>query len=444
MEKRLFVLGLISVLAVLWSCSKKHVTSYGGGGGGGGGGGAAAITVVSPNGGESWVVGTKHVITWNASGLTSGSVLRVSFSTDGGATWDTVPKAGNLAYTARSFNWDISGPATTRGRILVANISGSQTLASDKSDTTFTTVLTSNQPYVVDSMRVGSGPYGVAITPDGAYAYVTCSSFSGVDSVYIISTANDSVVARIGGMSQPRGIAILPSGTFAYVANNLGGTVSAIATATRSVVSIPTAASPSGVAASPDSRLVYIVHSGSSNYITVIDAKTNSVYQQIPGAGQGGGIAVRPDNARYVYSTRGSGSFVVLDTLGFIFQSYSLSGTGSSGIAFRPSGAEAYIANATSNNVSVVTTSPPGEVAVITVSGAPTGVAMVPSGNYAYVSQSTGNNLAVINTGSRAIVATVSSVGISPLGLAATPSGRYVYVAANGSNKIYVVYTNGF
>lgn len=444
MKKTSFLLCIVLVLILCGDCSKRSATAPPPGGGGGGGEiGPPSLTLISPNGGESWLVGSRHLITWNAGNLSRGSLVVFS-STNGGASWDTL--ADTLHYSSRSYLWEVSGPAGTQNRIKVADVSGTQVLTSDSSDGTFATVVSGGQPYVVDSVTVGPGPYGVAITPDGAYAYVTCTSFSGTDSVYVIATAQDSVVAKIPGMSQPRGVAISPNGAYAYVANNLGGTVSVISTTTRSVVaSIPTAASPSGVAVSPDGRRVYVVHSN-ADYLTVIDAENNTWYRETATAGLGEGIAVRPDNGRYVYSTKRSGAFFgVLDTFGFLFQTYNLTGkSGSSGIAFRPSGSEAYIAHATSGNVSVVTTANNQEAATITVGGSPTGVAMVPSGQYAYVSQRLGDSLAVLSTASRSLAATISGVGSGPLGLAVTPSGRYVFVAASASDKVYVVYTNGF
>jgi hypothetical protein len=47
-----------------------------------------ALTVTSPNGGESWTIGSAHDITWTASG-TVGNV-KIESSTNGGAAWTTV------------------------------------------------------------------------------------------------------------------------------------------------------------------------------------------------------------------------------------------------------------------------------------------------------------------------------------------------------------------
>ncbi len=52
-----------------------------------------------------------------------------------------------------------------------------------------------------------SSPEGVAITPDGAFAYVTNS---GIGTVSVIETASNTVVATVPVGFAPRGVAITP------------------------------------------------------------------------------------------------------------------------------------------------------------------------------------------------------------------------------------------
>ncbi len=71
---------------------------------------------------------------------------------------------------------------------------------------------------------VGARPFpvGVAITSDGAFAYVT-NRDSGT--VSVIATATNTVVATVGVGTLPFGVAITPDGAFAYVTNEGSGTV---------------------------------------------------------------------------------------------------------------------------------------------------------------------------------------------------------------------------
>ncbi len=86
---------------------------------------------------------------------------------------------------------------------------------------------------VVATVPVGDGPVGVAITPDGAFAYVTNGN-SGT--VSVIETASNTVVATVRVGIRPAGVAITPDGAFAYVTNIDSGTVSVIETASNTVV----------------------------------------------------------------------------------------------------------------------------------------------------------------------------------------------------------------
>ena len=71
------------------------------------------ISVTSPNGGENWVAGSAHSITWTASNTGSVAYFKVALSTDGGVTWpdtgggiDLTP-SGIYNPNAGSYSWTI-------------------------------------------------------------------------------------------------------------------------------------------------------------------------------------------------------------------------------------------------------------------------------------------------------------------------------------------------
>ena len=76
---------------------------------------------------------------------------------------------------------------------------------------------------VVASILVGDAPHGIAVTPNGAFAYVANLSSNNVS---VISAATNSVVATVAVGSLPVAVAITPNGAFAYV-TNLAATQSA-------------------------------------------------------------------------------------------------------------------------------------------------------------------------------------------------------------------------
>ena len=69
---------------------------------------------------------------------------------------------------------------------------------------------------VTATVTVGSFPLGVAVTPNGAYVYVT-NQRSGT--VSVINTATNTVTATITVGSDPNGVAVTSNGAYVYVAN---------------------------------------------------------------------------------------------------------------------------------------------------------------------------------------------------------------------------------
>ena len=56
----------------------------------------------------------------------------------------------------------------------------------------------------------------MAVTPNGAYAYVTND---GSSTVSVISTATNTVTATVTVGNTPYGVAVTPNGAYAYVTN---------------------------------------------------------------------------------------------------------------------------------------------------------------------------------------------------------------------------------
>ena len=96
--------------------------------------------------------------------------------------------------------------------------------------------------------------------------------------------------------------------TFGYVANALDNTISVIATASNAVVAtIPVGSFPTGVATTPDGThpperdnrrhqsRAYVTNQLESSSVSVIDTSKNTVVATIPVGGDPTGVAVTPD-----------------------------------------------------------------------------------------------------------------------------------------------------
>jgi YVTN family beta-propeller protein len=191
-----------------------------------------------------------------------------------------------------------------RSKVYVAN-NGANTLS----------VIDTATNTVIATITVGSNPLGVAVTPvqrereaerergsgggrerepDRSKVYVTNQ---GDNTVSVIDTATNTVTATIPVGSGPSGVAVTPDGTKVYVANaffGFGTNVSVIDAATNTVIAtIPAGSAPGNVAVTPDGRRVYVTNFQSNN-VSVIDTATNTVTATIPVGGQPGGVAIQP------------------------------------------------------------------------------------------------------------------------------------------------------
>lgn len=89
------------------------------------------VTVTSPNGGENWVAGTNHNITWTRQSV---SQVKIEYSTDNGSVWILV--VASVPALAGSYNWTI--PNTPSAQCLVRISDANNASVFDISNNTFT------------------------------------------------------------------------------------------------------------------------------------------------------------------------------------------------------------------------------------------------------------------------------------------------------------------
>jgi YVTN family beta-propeller protein len=293
-------------------------------------------------------------------------------------------------------------------------------------------------PTVTATIPVGSEPFGVAIPPNGAYAYVTND---GGTTVSVISTATNTVTATIPVGSEPAGVAVAPNGAHAYVANHADNSVSVIDTATNTVTStVPVGIGPSGVAVTPNSEFVYVTNWGSGS-VSVISTATNTVTATISVGNYSYFITISPNGA-YAYVTNAANNSVsVISTATNTVTSTITVGSMPVGVAVSSNGAYVYIANGGDNSVSVISTATNTVTATISVGNYPYCVAINPNGTYAFVANGGDNSVSVISTATNTVTSTIT-VGSMPVGVAVSSNGAYVYIANGGDNSVSVIRTS--
>jgi YVTN family beta-propeller protein len=303
-------------------------------------------------------------------------------------------------------------------------------------------------PLTVKVLASGlSGPCGVVMKPDGAYAYVADTAG---DSVSVINSVTKNVTATIPVGKSPIGLAVTPDGEYVYVTDIGSNSISVISTATNHVTStIAVGSMPYGIGITPNGKYVYVTHEGGSDSMSVIETATNKVTAIIPVDWDCYGFAFATDGT-FAYVTNIYGAVYVINTT-----TNTVTGKISGlpevlllDVAFAPNGAYAYAidsgngqGNGTIWEINTATNTVTATVTNINQPSDCQGIAVSPNGAYAYVTNAANNTVLVINTATNTLEAAIP-VGSSPFDVAFTPDGAYAYVTnSNAPGSLSVIDT---
>ncbi|MFN2607087.1 MAG: beta-propeller fold lactonase family protein [Acidimicrobiales bacterium] len=328
-----------------------------------------------------------------------------------GATPVSVTTQPSTTTTQPSTTTTTRPPAAVSPRAYVANANSNTVSVIDTATNT-----------VVATVAVGSFPIAVAVNPAGTRAYVANANSNDVS---VIDTATNTVVAIVAVPAGAFAVAVNPAGTRAYVANgdSNNGIVSVIDTATNTVVAtVAVGLIPEGVAVSPDGTRAYVTNEFDST-VSVIDTATNTVVATVAVDGSPIGVAVNPAGTRVYVGNQGSNDVSVIDTATNTVVATVFVDGAPAAVAVNPAGTRAYVANYDSNDVSVIDTATNTVVATVAVGAGPEGVAVTPDGTRAYVTNSGDNTVSVINTATNTVVGTIV-VGTFPFGVAMGPAPK--------------------
>lgn len=291
---------------------------------------------------------------------------------------------------------------------------------------------------VVATIQLPEGGGGdLAIAPDGKHAYATWGSFPGA--VSVINLENLTLDGPpIGVGNSPRGIAVTADGAYAYVANffNTGpfGTVSVIDLATRAVVAtIPVGSQPAAIAILPDGSRVYVANAGADT-VSVIDLATQTVIgSAIPIEDNPQGIALSPDGARVYVTNFNSHSVSVIETASDTLVGTIQVGFFPHGIAVTPDGRRLYVVD--DGSVAVVDTATQRLTARVPIPPFHSlmRVAVSSDGARAYVTVNIPQSVLTIDTATDTVVGAAIPIAGLPDGIALSPASPGVAVTPFGA-----------
>jgi YVTN family beta-propeller protein len=334
--------------------------------------------------------------------------------------------ASNSVYAFTGWTCSPAGSCSTT--------SGNPTLATVNNATRVTANFYTQAPQVVNTISVCSDPYGVALSPSGALAYIACVTNS---QVQIVNTATYTVVNMINVGSTPYHLAVSPDGSRVYVANNYASTVSVINTATDTVINtITVGSSPYDVAFSPSGALAYVTLP-SSNSLKIINVATNTVVNTIGVGNAPYAISVEPPSGNFLYLEVGTSVDVVNTATNSLVKTFSCS-SAASDIAITPNGALGYVTNGNGGGMSVFNVATNATVATLLPTPNSRGVAFTPSGKFAYAGQT---GVDVYNVAANVLAYDVAAAGAEDL--AVSPDGNYVYATGGGYGAVLTVISTG-
>jgi YVTN family beta-propeller protein len=138
----------------------------------------------------------------------------------------------------------------------------------------------------------------VVVASDGARAYVRNRALP--DTIEVIDTATNDVLAPIPIKAGASKLAVSPDGARVYVMNGGSYDLTFIDTVTNQVRIVPVGDTPTDMVVSPDGTRVYVITEGvgARGNVRIIDTATNQVMAPIPIGFSPSGILVTPDGSR--------------------------------------------------------------------------------------------------------------------------------------------------
>jgi len=240
---------------------------------------------------------------------------------------------------------------------------------------------------VTKRIPLSGHPNNIALTPDGRRIYVAIAEATGgLDVIDTDSLQDIKTIPIKGGIHNPY---VTPDGKYAVAGSILGRTVNVIDVPTNELAwSVPMGQGvrPMAISTNPDGSSKWIfVQLSDLNGFAVVDFATRKEIKRIQnpelppgretvpqGADPSHGIAVTSDGKTLVVNSRLNNAVYTyslpdLKVTGTVF----LGGMGAAWLTLTPDGKIAYVANAVTNNVSVVDIKALKEVALIPVGFVP-------------------------------------------------------------------------
>ena len=298
---------------------------------------------------------------------------------------------------------------------------------------------------VTDGTKAASAAVTIpAIGPSVATVSGTIKVGTAPSAIAVDSGNNKIVVTDFGGPEKAFGthFPCLPTGADVTVIDG--------ATETMTVSSFFPPENPSAVVIDPTSHVAYVV--GKAYVASLVGCEYSPpalsgvtdanppgligqlLYEGVFVSNPAGAVAVNPVTGK-IYVT-GLTSVLVLNGATRVTVPV---GTGASGLAVNTTSNKIYVANQTSNNISLIDGATNSVITVADPAANPSRVAINPVTNKVYVSHSSSNTISVIDGATNAVSTVADPNAINPGQMVVNTTTGKVYVANGGSDNVTVI-----
>ncbi|MBD1363655.1 gliding motility-associated C-terminal domain-containing protein [Mucilaginibacter sp. ZT4R22] len=290
------------------------------------------------------------------------------------------------------------------------------------------------------AINTGSSPITATFTVTPVPAGFIYTANNNGNSVSVINSGDNSIVATIPVGQNPIRTIVSPDGTRIYVMNGGGNSVSVIDWLTNTVIAtIPVGQSPVYMSMSPDGSWIYVSNSGSNN-LTAISTITNTAVATVPVDLAPSVSAISPDGKHCYVASLFSGNISVINTQANLIEATISNINNVTDMQLSLDGSRLYITSAALNKVVVINTATNALVTSVPVGNFPLGPSLSADGQHLYVPSEYDGTVTVINTSTWAIEETIP-VGAFSMGSVITPDGKFVYSVGHISQTVSVINT---
>jgi predicted alpha-1,2-mannosidase len=378
-------------------------------------GASASVDVITDN-----TLGTRPAtVTWTATAPTPGITFTPATATataQPGST-ATTPMTVTASTSAQSGFYEvaIAGKASNGAVIATAQVLVTVAQPGELIPTAYVSNYSDNTVTPVDrrtgtagpTIPVGSGPDGVAVTPDGSQVFVANNNSNNVTA---IDTSDNHVITTIPVGSIAADLAVTPDGKTVWVSNYGDGTVQPIDVATHTAgTPVRVGANPQRLRITADGKDLWVPDQGSGT-ASEVDLATHAVVRTVTVGAAPFGVAVGGNGDVYVSNT-GSNSVSVIDAAtGTVTATIPLN-TSPAGLAITPDATTLYVA-AASGGVLPVTTATDTVGSLIATGASAYAVAITGDGTTAWVVDTGTDDVrpVTVATGTAGAPVTVGSV----------------------------------